>query len=176
MKKKSRTFGLAPEKLAELLRIGSDSGDRADAANLEQEKAEVLHERLADVLPLEQAVLEALPAMLKHLYRELLPLAGESLGNMLQDSHTDISVVRKIKDYGKKTTAAASSEAQHDSGVAIYYAAIASALVFHDQKITQYSWQELEHSLCQLSKKPWITPELCGLLARAAEICKKKQQ
>ena len=82
------TFGIYPDRLARLLAIGSAdvplSGDRP----AEQAAADLLHDRLAGPLPLDEAVVDSLPVLLGRLSRELLPLAGRSLADVLLDPAT----------------------------------------------------------------------------------------
>ncbi|KPL20813.1 MAG: hypothetical protein AMJ75_11170 [Phycisphaerae bacterium SM1_79] len=66
------------------------------------------------------------------------------------------------------------SEPEHAVAVAIYYAAIASALVFHDVKVTTHSYESLEASFTRLINKPWMSAELNSLFIRALKLCRKK--
>jgi len=167
-------FGQKPEKLARLLTTCAGGGMSKGKKSTAKQKSDLLRDLLEDVLPSDQAAIDAFPALLRHLYRELLPLADKSLGELLLSRETALSSVEKIKEYGKKVSASAGSEAEYEASAAIYYAAIASALVFHDQKITHYSYQELVSYFSSLTDKKWIPAKIKRLFKKAFEICKHK--
>jgi hypothetical protein len=174
MDKESTTFGLNPEKLARLLKIGSDISQTDEKIDPEHKKAELLHDWLAATLPLDAALAEQLPIVIRRLCKELQPLSGEPFGKLLEDSKTNVEVLNKIKGYSKKLVTAAKSEAENDAATVVYYAAIASALFFHDQKITRFSYKDLEQSFSCLVKNSWIPMDLINLFEKASLLCKKK--
>jgi hypothetical protein len=174
MERESTTFGLSPEKLARLLNIGSDASQAEDKVGPEQKKAELLHDWLAATLPADAALVESLPKIVGRLCRRLLPLVGEPFGNLLQNPKTDVAVIKKIKDYSKKMVASARSETEHDAATAIYYAAIASALVFHDKRITKFSYQSLKNSFSTLVESSWLTSEITDLFRKACRLWEQK--
>jgi len=57
---------------------------------------------------------------------------------------------------------------------AIYFGAIASALLFHDTKITSYSYPSLAESFKTMTEKRWMAPELARHFSKARNLCKKK--
>ena len=173
-KSPTKLFGLSGDKLNRLLKDCVGDGLCNDKGDTEQHKAELLRDLLEDVLPTDPAVIEQMPTLLRQLYRELLPLAGDSLGSLLANTQTNISIIRKIKDYGKRVAASSDSEAAYETSGAIYYAAIASGLVFHDDKITGYSYEQLEQYFSSLADQKWIPPEIIQLFNKAREICKHK--
>ncbi|MHC4109504.1 MAG: hypothetical protein ACYSUY_00415 [Planctomycetota bacterium] len=174
MDKESTAFGLSPEQLAHLLKIGSDTSHADNEVDREQKKTELLHDWLTATLPLDAAIAKALPTILRRLCQELRPLAGKAFGDLLKDPKTDIAAIRKIKDYSKKMVGCAKSETEHDAATAIYYAAIASALVFHNQRITKFSYESLNNSFSTLTGHNWLTPDLAQLLKEASEFCREE--
>jgi hypothetical protein len=176
MVEESSTFGLSPEKLARLLNIGSDIGETNNVINSEEKKAELLHDWLSATLPLDAVLLESLPIILRRLYRQLQPHLGERFGKVLKNPQTDILVIRKIKDYSKKFVTSARSEAEHDAATAIYFAAIASALLFHDIKITKFSYKTLDESFAKLIDEKWINADIAELFSLARLLCHKKSK
>lgn len=173
MGKKSTTHGLSASKLAQLWKIGADTHEEEKKADPIQRRAELLRDWLAGTLPLDPAVAELLPAVLMRLFRELRPFAGETFGSLLKDPETNITTIKKIKNFSKRIVESAKSEAEHDAAAAIYYAAIASALVFHGQKITTFSYDKLKDSFSALIRNTWLTPDLVKLLREAHKQCKK---
>lgn len=176
MSKKAITFGLSPVKMAELLRIGSQISKDEKEIDQDLLKTELLNDRLKETLPLDKSMLELLPSTMIHLCNKLGVLAGEPIGNLLQNPHAKILIINKLKDYSKTLTECAKSEAENDTSVALYYAAIASALVFHDTRITKFSFESLNQALCSLIDKPWMPERLILLFKQAREICISKLQ
>ena len=58
----------------------------------------------------------------------------------------------------------------------IYYAAIAAALVHHDERITKYSWETLAERFSLLAQRMWIDQDIRDLFARAAGLCREKER
>jgi len=171
---KDSTLGLNPESMARLLGIAlySDSGEgKDDSAHT---TAQLLKARLAGTLPLDTTVVEELPAILGQLRKDLMPLGGRTLGEVVTDSKSDLGAIKKIRRYAKKMASRKRTEADRAVAVAIYYAAIANALVFHDAKVTTHSYESLEASFAKLINKPWMAAELTRLFANALKLCRKK--
>ena len=176
MDKESTTFGLCSEKLARLLNIGSDISETGNDIDHKEKKTVLLQDWLAAKLPLDAVFLETLPNILKRLCQQLRPHLGESFGNLLKNPKTDLLVIGKIKDYSKKLAMSARSEAEHDAATAIYFAAIASALVFHDRKITTYSYKSLDESFSKLINETWIAKDISELFSKACKVCNQKSK
>jgi hypothetical protein len=176
MDKESTTFGLRPEKLARLLNIGSDTDGTNNAVNPEERKAELLQDWLAATLPLDAVLLESLPVILQRLCRQLQPNVGKQFRKVLKDPQTDILVIKKIKDYSKKLVVSAKSEAEHDAATVIYFAAIASALLFHNTKITKFSHKTLDESFSKLINEKWINADIAELFSQAQLVCRRKSK
>ncbi len=85
------------------------------------------------------------------------------------------SLLRAIKDCSKRLSFSLDSKTEAALATTTYYAALASALVYHDKKITQYSYDALEQSFATFSAKKWVGPELAGLFARARRICQDRR-
>lgn len=173
MSKENTTYGAKPEGLERLLGLGIGTDRRAEAAP-DKVTANLLHARLAGTLPLTKKMVEDLPAIIGHLREELLPLAGKPLGDLLLDQETSLKVIKSIKDYGKQMAQHERSSAEHAVSITIYFAAIASALLFHGKKITTHSYDELSDSFQILIDKRWMTTELARHLAKARRMCRKK--
>ena len=85
-------------------------------------------------------------------------------------------LVEKIKDYSKKLVISAKSDAEHDAATAVYFAAIASALISHDRKITTFSYKSLDESFSRLTNEKWITEDIAELFSRACRVCRQKSK
>lgn len=145
---------------------------RQTQEDIEQQKTDLLSDRLGDTLPLYYSTEQRPASKLRRLGQTIAALAGEPIGKLLQDPKTDVATIRMTKDYGRKLSANAKTEAEHHTANTIYYAAIAHALVRHDLKITKLSYEDLIESFCQLSKEDWIPKSLRDLFVEALEYCK----
>jgi len=172
MKKEPTTFGVSPKKVVKLLNIGSDVS--SIPAEIDQEKAALLSDRLSDTLPLYYSTEQKPASRLKRLGQTIAALAGEPIGKLLEDPKTDISIIRMTKDHGRKLSTTYDSEAEHHTANTIYYAAIAHALIYHNLKITKLSYEDLQKSFRQLSKEGWIPNNLRDLFTNAYEYCKER--
>jgi len=165
------TFGMHPRRLAGLLRsgVGQEPGEEGPHAN------EVAKEVLAAWLA------EPLPASLgAHLTAsaEERKVAGAgraaSLGKLLLVRGSNLAVVKAMKQYAKTQAGRLESGPEHAAAIAVYYAAIASALIFHGQRITQHSFASLQESFDMLASKSWVPAELSRHFAEAAAVCAKR--
>jgi len=175
MEDKPSAFGLSHEKLARLWEVGEDTPADQDRPTAEQKKAELLCDLLAEPLPLDPTATRTLPEALSLVLEQFRPLTGCSVGDLLLDPESDPSVVWQIKDQYKEKAQSCSSELEREAATVIYYAAIANALLFHeesllrDDKITTFSYKELNEHFSRLLSIPWLTSDLVGLFKRARE-------
>ena len=174
MKKKSTTFGLSLKKVVDLLKIGAETGTTNE--DPDQHRSDLLHDKLDETLPLYPSTKEKLTRKLERLRHTIETLAGEPIGKLLQDPTTDITIIRIIKDYGRKLSTQANSEAEHHVSNTIYYAALAHALVFHDLRITKFSFTDLQRSFYHLSQEKWIPEKLLDLFSEAIKYCEVKMK
>jgi len=144
------TFGLKREQLAELLSLALDEASTSDTACSDQAIAELLRTQFSAQLPKGSFPSDSLLIMMGRMGFDVSSLGGLS--------HT------------------LTSEARKAIATTIYYAAIAGALLYHDKKITAYSYQELGKSLSRLAGKEWMTPELTEMFSHARNVCKDRQE
>lgn len=171
MKKKSTTFGLTPGKISNLLKVCAESSGNDVDMETKQKKSELLQDRLSETL---------LAGSLKGspLSKELTQLcyisgiaAGESIRNLLINPRTDIELIKKIREHGKSLSQSTQIDIAHDTANTIYYAAIAHALIYHNIKITKFSYEELEKSLDVFTRTDWISTDLLDLFSKAVKYC-----
>jgi len=171
MDKKSQEFDLSRHQKSRLLSLGISSKPREPNTDKVEQKADKLYDVLTRTLPVDPVVVESLPPVVKGLSSRLNSLAGKPIGELLQDPATDITTIRKIKQYAKESGTSADSEEEKDVFLAVYYAAIASALVFHNERITKHSNKDLEQFFYSFTNKDWILEEIKGLFNEAKKHC-----
>ena len=168
------TYGLRPDQMASLFSVGSDDPDPEDQAANNERMTHVLQEQLACALPKGSLFYDALLMMMKRLGWDLKSLAGQSLGQMLLSAQSDIKLLERIKEGSKILLCDLDSPTDRALATVTYHAALASALVHHDQKISQHSFAKLRRSFAQLIEKAWMTEELAGLFVQAQRICEER--
>lgn len=174
MKESPKKFNLSIEQSTNLLKLALESNQNEKTQDKEKDRAELLLDILASKLPINPALLESLPDVLRSLSEELQSVSGLPLGKLLKNPKTKTTLLRRVKDFGKELGTSANDEIERDVALAIYFASIASALVFHNVKISEYSYKQLEQSFEKLSKEGWIPPNLTGLYKKACKYCIKK--
>jgi len=173
-RKETTTFGLRSEKVARLLRIGAEGNEpktRPDALEL---KAELLRDRLAETLSLYDVESAELSKRQTRMSQAIADLAGEPIGRLLLNPKTDLSILRRIKDHGRKLSEAARSVPERHVTNTVYYAAIASAIVHCDTRITAHAFNGLTISFSMLGQEQWIPKAFARLFSKAARICQDR--
>ena len=170
MDKKS-TFGLKLEQLSDLFTVGIDNADPLDEACDDEEIADLLQNQLTAALPKDLVLFDSLLMMMGRLGCDTRALAGKSLGEILLESKSDIGLLQAVKDSTKEMSCRSVSDAQSGVAIALYYASLASSVVHHSKKITQYSYEALAESFASLAETKWMAPQLARLFARASRIC-----
>jgi hypothetical protein len=169
------TSGWGPKKMARLLAFGTATGPAEDSRHPDEVTQELLRDRLAERNRLRKAVAQEFLRYLVGVADSLPVILGRPLGEVLLDPETEVGVLDKIKDYGKGLPLGRKNGPEHAASIAIYYASIAGALVFHDRKITGHSYDSLEKSFAVLIEKQWLPPDLARLFSKARKLCGDKK-
>jgi len=127
-------------------------------------------------LYLDPSVVDSLPDVVKGLSSGLQSLAGLPTGELLQDPTTEIATIKKIKQYARESGTSEDCEDKNDVFLVVYYAAIASAMVFNHKKITQHSYKDLEKFFYSFTEKDWVLDELTELFTKAQERYREKSE
>jgi hypothetical protein len=175
-KKDTTTFGLSSKTLARLLRLGSQAPQMEVELDDDQLKAEILHDRLAETLPLCDLQADPTSRRQTRMSGTIGVLGGESIGALLLAPRTDIDILKRIKDRGRKLSETAKSGPEHHVANTIYYAAIASALVHHGSRVTTHSYANLRKSFGRLAQEHWISQTLAELFGKAEQACRNQPQ
>lgn len=174
MEESSKRLKLNSEQSTRLLRLGLDSSHATADQTATRSRADLLLDTLASKLPTDPALIETLPTVLRSLSEELQSVSGRTLGDLLQDPKTKIALIRRMKDFAKELGAAAKDDVEREVALALYFAAIANALVYHNVKISQYDHAKLEQSFETLGGHDWVPPNLTRLFRKAQRYCHRK--
>jgi hypothetical protein len=174
MNKEPTTYGLSREKIVRILQIGSEKGEPEHESFIQESTAELLRDQLAQSFLSDYTVnfYDSEFSKIPCHPTALVPL--ETIGDLLCNRKTTTSVLKRLKNFGRSLFSKGKSESKRDIGLAIYYGAIANALIFHDVRITRLSYPDLHRSFIALADKQWMSPQLQSLFQRAHEYCKAK--
>jgi hypothetical protein len=171
--KKRMAFGLSPDQLSRLLSMGLKATGGRKGTDCGAAAAEALQEMLSAELPLDPSQPNSLPSILNWPPDQVLAAAGRSMSALLLDSGTDLAVFKTLKEYGKALIRRGGPDAKQAAATVVYYAAIAGALVFHKQRITDHFYEKLEQAYTRLEKKDSIPSALKELFRRALAVCQR---
>lgn len=172
--KEDTTYGLSPEQLARLMALGLEETRGHGRFATTREAAQAVQEILTSKLPLNPANSDSLPAVLNRSCAEFFPLADRTMGDLIMNRETDLAMLKSLKDYGKQLVGQDDSEGTRAAATVLYYSAIASALTFHRQKISQHSYQKLDKSFTELEEKIYVPPEIKELFKKARLLCRHR--
>jgi len=165
------TNSLNPNKLGRLLKLYSETEEDTNSSIPEQQKTLLLTNFLSGAMPLESDVIRELPILMQEMYGDNPRLEGISLHELILDPKTALNDLDAAKELAKKKVNNAQSQAEKEVAGVVYYAAIAAAIAFHGEKITQHPYGQLRKSFESLSSKKWILLELIDLFKTAINSC-----
>jgi hypothetical protein len=151
-----------------LLSLGLEPEQPAATPDKDEQRGDLLCDILRHSLPLHGPGQEAPPVIAGQSCSAFWSIAGLPLRELLLDPKTDIAVLRRIKEYAKTLGQKAGSEVGKDVFLAIYLAAIASAMVFHDKYITEHSEQDLRQFFGFFARASWMPRYLVELFDKRA--------
>ena len=138
-------------------------------------RAWALCDLLSEVLPFDSERLARLPLGVRELVEGLPRLRGEPLKDVICGPQSQLRDLRAAKDHAKSIADGTITGAKREAARAVYYGAIAAALVYHDEKISRHTYEKLYGYFgCQMGKR-WILPSLLHLFAQARDICDRKR-
>ena len=168
-----QNIDLNHDQKSRLLSLGLGPRPADSVISDNEKKMDMLYDVLTRTLPVDTSVVDSLPLVVRGLSSKLESLAGRSIGDLLQDLKTDLATINKIKQYAKELGTSADSENRSDVFLAVYYATIASALLFKHKKITQHSYTDLEQFFSSFVKENWVLDEIKDLLHKAKMHCRR---
>lgn len=162
---------LRPDQLADLLKVQPDEavpwlvgdGQSVDA---------LFRTKLSVPVPLDPSQPDSLPAVLGRPCEEMGGYC--SFGELLADPQADVAAFRTLKNYAKALARRSRCFAAEATTTALYYAAIAAALVHRDARITRHGYDAVERYLEQMTKQPWLPADLKVLFRKAGDLCRQR--
>lgn len=174
MNKEPTTYGLNREKVVRILQIGSEKEELGHEPFIQEDTAELLRDQLAQPFLSDYTINFCASGLSKIPCHPAALIPLETIGDLLWNHKTTTSVLKRLKKFGRSLFSKGKIASQRDVGLAIYYSAIANALIFHDVRITRLSYLDLHRSFIDLADKEWMSPQLQSLFRRAHEYCKAK--
>ena len=167
-------LNLDSDQRTRLLKMGLSGGPAAPADDIDpdERRTDFLYQILISPLPPASGVQSSLPDLITGQFQDLLSISGKPIGELIQDKQTDLLTLRKIKDYCKQqgTDATTNEEKeQQDAFMAVYFAAIASALLFHNTKISHHQDEDMHRFFALFASKSWVIEELRALFNKASQ-------
>ena len=163
-------YSLDSAKIGRLLNLYQQSDEDDSGTDSDNAKASLLRDCLSDVPALSSDVVGQLPVMLRHMVKQLPRIEGRSLGQFLTDPDSGLEDFKRAKDEAKKVISAAQTDVAYEVAGVQYYAAIAGAVLYHNERITRHSHEQLRTSFRSLQDRRWIPAELRELFTRAAQV------
>jgi hypothetical protein len=151
-----------------LLSLALERDNPPAAANEDEQRGDLLRDILRCALPLETPA-PTTAVGLGPSCGGLRTVAGPPLGELLRERTTDLVVLKRIKEYAKALGKNAKSGIERDVFVAVYFAAIAAARVFHNERVTEHTDENLVRFLHSFAQAAWMPADLAGLFVQAAE-------
>ena len=176
MDKNPSTFGIPTDRLAQLWNVHSNRETQSVESDQDLARLELLRDMLAGKMPLDRVVAQALPKVLSQLCEDIRPFTDDSFGLLLTDPDTDLSVIKQIKAYHKGLAKHVKSKPERDVIAVLYYTAIASALVYHRERITSFSNEHLRRAFMKYNGYGWLTQELRSLFLKASDCCSESSK
>ena len=174
MPEEPSTYGLDPQRLARILALGAEEVLRqGDGEDRQTEK--LLCRMLAERLPLRRRGASAGGGADRGSAEAPAP-CDQAIGSVLLAAGSDTGLLQAAKESAKQLVRGGGPGSQRAAATALYYAAIASALVFHNKKISRHSYDRLEKAFADLAEKPWMAAELKRLLRQAQQACRQHER
>jgi hypothetical protein len=152
-----------------LLGLALEPDKRATALNGDEERGDLLYDMLRRPLPGDRPSRESLAPSADGSCQGLRSVLGPPLSELLQDPKADIAVLKQIKERAKKLGEHASSKTEKEVFLAVYFAAIACALAFHNERITQHSDHDLTRFFDLYGQAGWVPRDMKGLFRKARQ-------
>jgi hypothetical protein len=176
MTEKRTVLGIGPGNVRQFLDACLAPPLPEDQGNETTRLGQLLEEQLAEKGPAPQAPVRSGSWLLDRVQEKVLLGLSRPVREVLLGDPTDLGTLRDIKDRYKKWAEKASDKDMQRVYTALYFAAIARALVSHAKRITRHPPAYLTHSFGVLAGEPWMASALRELYLEAQRICEQGPQ
>jgi len=156
--------------LANLWQIAAGGQIEDEKLDSNEIKSELLMGRLDSQLTENPGKADIAPVIINQIAKKLNSISGKTLRSLLFDPSTEIDTIIILKDYAKKLSRQDTTDSDCAVAVAIYYASIANAIVYHDKKITSHSNHYLLKFYSQMLEKRWLSEDIRTLYTKAKTV------
>lgn len=151
--------------------VASESPDEKVSATAQMQQW--LADQLSEKCPVPTPKGHSQSRLLASLQEQVRLNQSPCVGEVLSDPRADLEAVQGIKDRYKAQAQKEADKNRQRVYTAVYFAAIARALVSHHQTITQYANDYLIHSFDVLAGEPWVRSHLRELYLEAKDACER---
>jgi len=176
MTEKRTVLGLGPGNVRQFLDACLASPSPDGKVRETDRLAQLLQEQLAEKCPVSRVIARSGSWLLDRLQEKVRLDLSQPVRAVLLDDPTDLGTLRDIKDRYKKWAEKAPDKGMQRVYTAIYFAAIARALVAHAQRITRHAPAYLIQSFAVLAGEPWMASAVRDLYLEAKRICEQGPQ
>lgn len=128
---------------------------------------------MASKLPPDPADPDSSPAVFnKPCHNSSIP-SGQTVQELLLGETTSLAGLSSLKDYAEELARSGVPRVKRAAATVLYYAAIASALIFQNARIAKQSYRELREAYTKLGQKSWIPSELKEMFREAGNMCQE---
>lgn len=171
MAKKRTVLGIGPGNVRQFLDACLAPPSPEDQASEATRLAQLLEEQLAEKCPVSPTPVRSGSALLDRLQEQVLLDLSRPVREVLLDDPANLGTLRDVKARYKDWAQKATDKDLQRVYTAIYYAAIARALVSHGKRITRHAPAYLIHSFEALAGQPWMAAAVRDLYLRAQRLC-----
>ena len=159
-------FRLRPDQLAGLLSTGASLDAACEAQ--EQSVGRALRAALAASLPFDG------PDSAEVVSGKRGDRRLRTIGEVVLGAGADLATLRLLKNHEKHIASRNHSDVERVVATTIYYAAIAAALAFCGEKITEHRYSDLGRFLAALAAKPWLPADLRDVFTKGHQISRAR--
>ncbi len=158
---------------AQLARLWSIGVSEKDFFMSKDQIKENVRKAIYETVPLRSDQHNIMPMLLDRLHKKLARMSNQSLIEILQDPNTDLFILQSIKDVYKQLSRGDGEDQRDQLSMMVYFATIASALVYKDTRITSHSFNRLEKDFSQLIEVEWLPQEFKELFEAGIRKCRQ---
>lgn len=167
-----RPLAVPGDRLAKVLEIALYSA-AGSPDNEGEARAEMIQARLSDSVPRGQDSRREVERLLVEACQKFREDGGPLLGETLTNGSASLDDLTAIKNAMKHEVGVLPEGPARQVSTALYYAAIAAAIIAHRTRITKLPPSRLREKFVEYAAATWVTGELAILFQRASRTCRE---